>query len=128
MNIKITGPAERPAREDWQADSFADLRPLAAALAALAEMYPGLPPVRFTADPSKDNPRLTLAASAPHDFELWRNAFQVPADRVDLVVTEVGEPWLRLLTVFAGVEVLLLGYGLTLTTVATMAAGEQVAA
>jgi hypothetical protein len=127
VNIKITGPAERPEREDWQADSFADLRPLAAALAALAEMYSGLPPVRFTADPSKTNPRLTLAALAPHDFEAWRIALQVPADHVDLVI-HLGEPWLRLVTTFAGVEVLLLGYGLTLTTAATTAAGEQVAA
>ncbi|MGX9921751.1 hypothetical protein ACWIG4_18075 [Streptomyces sp. NPDC002248] len=124
MNTKITGPATAPEREDWEADSFADLRPLAAALAALAEMYPALPPVRFTADPIKSDPRLTLAALAPHDFEAWRIALQVPADHVDLVV-HLGEPWLRLITTFTGVEVLLLGYGLT---VATMTAGEQVAA
>lgn len=120
MNYKITGITAET-RQPWQAHTMSDLRPVAAAIATLVEMFGTLPAARFNAHAHLDA-RLDLAVDVPADFEAWRVALQVPADTVDLR-TYAGDTWLVLEATVAGVAVQLCGYGLN-TTALTEDSGQ----
>jgi hypothetical protein len=92
------------------AATLAEQLPAIESLAALAGMLGHLPGAYFTMHHLFAN-RLDVQADSPADFEVWREALQVPAETVELH-TYKGGTWLKARTTFHGTEVELTSHGL----------------
>jgi hypothetical protein len=92
------------------AATIAEQLPAIESLAALAGMLGHLPGAYFTMHHVFAN-RLDVQADSPADFEVWREALQVPAETVELH-TYKGGTWLKARTTFHETEVELTSHGL----------------